>query len=57
VLGTIKIVNRAIKWPGEIQAVPDAPPVLGQHTDMILGDLLGLSTEQVAALRAANVVA
>jgi crotonobetainyl-CoA:carnitine CoA-transferase CaiB-like acyl-CoA transferase len=56
-LGTIKIVNRTIKWPGETQAVPEAPPVLGQHTDMILGDVLGLDADAVAALRAANVVA
>jgi crotonobetainyl-CoA:carnitine CoA-transferase CaiB-like acyl-CoA transferase len=56
-LGTIRIVSRPIKWPGETQPVPDAPPVLGQHTDVILNDLLGLTSEQVAALRKANVVA
>jgi crotonobetainyl-CoA:carnitine CoA-transferase CaiB-like acyl-CoA transferase len=56
-LGTIKIVNRPIKWPGETQPVPTAPPVLGQHTDVILADVLGLDTEQVAALRAAKIVA
>ena len=55
-LGTIKIVNRSIKWPGETQAVPDAPPVLGQHTDTILSDILGLDAAQIAALRAARVV-
>ena len=55
-LGTIKIVNRSIKWPGETQAVPTAPPVLGQHTDAILADILGLDAERIAALRAAKVV-
>ena len=55
-LGTIRIVNRSIKWPGKTQPVPDAPPVLGQHTDAILGDVLGLNAEQITALRTANVV-
>ena len=55
-LGTIPIVNRSIKWPGETQPVPGAPPVLGQHTDVILSDVLGLSAAQIAALRDANVV-
>ena len=36
VLGKIPIVNRSIKFPGEPQPVPAAPPVLGQHTDEIL---------------------
>ncbi len=55
-LGPIKIVNRSIKWPGVTQAVPDAPPVLGQHTDDILRDMLGLDAAAIAALRAAKVV-
>ncbi len=36
VLGKIPIVNRPIKFPGDAQPVPEAPPVLGQHTDEIL---------------------
>lgn len=55
-LGPIRIVNRSIKWPGETQAVPDAPPVLGQHTDAILRDMLGLDAAAIAALREAKVV-
>jgi hypothetical protein len=31
--------------------------VLGQHTDEILADILGLTPERIEALRAANVVA
>jgi crotonobetainyl-CoA:carnitine CoA-transferase CaiB-like acyl-CoA transferase len=56
-LGKIRIVNRPIKFPEDKQPVPTAPPVLGQDTDAILNDLLGLTEEQVAALRKANVVA
>lgn len=55
-LGKIPIVNRSIKFPGDPQPAPAAPPVLGQHTDEILGDILGLTHEEIAALRASKVV-
>ncbi len=55
-LGKIPIVNRSIKFPGDRQPVPTAPPVLGQHTDEILKDILGLTSAQIEALRAAKVV-
>jgi crotonobetainyl-CoA:carnitine CoA-transferase CaiB-like acyl-CoA transferase len=57
VLGKIPIVNRSIRFPGDPQPVPTAPPVLGQHTDAILQDILGLTSDQITALRAAKVVA
>jgi len=56
ILGKIPIVNRSIQFPGSPQPVPTAPPVLGQHTDEILRDVLGLAPEQIAALRVAKVV-
>jgi crotonobetainyl-CoA:carnitine CoA-transferase CaiB-like acyl-CoA transferase len=56
-LGKIPIVNRAIKFAGDRQPVPAAPPVLGQHTDEILKDILGLTSERIEELRAAKVVA
>jgi crotonobetainyl-CoA:carnitine CoA-transferase CaiB-like acyl-CoA transferase len=56
VLGKIPIVSRSIKFPGDDQPVPTAPPVLGEHTDEILAEVLGLSPAQIAELRAAKVV-
>jgi crotonobetainyl-CoA:carnitine CoA-transferase CaiB-like acyl-CoA transferase len=56
-LGKIPIVNRSIKYVDAPQPIPSAPPVLGQHTDEILGDVLGLSLEQIAALRHSKTVA
>ncbi len=55
-LGAIPIVNRPIKFPGDAQPPPTAPPILGQHTDEILRDVLGLTKERIAALRKASVV-
>jgi crotonobetainyl-CoA:carnitine CoA-transferase CaiB-like acyl-CoA transferase len=56
-LGKIPIVGRPIKFPADRQRAPDAPPVLGQHTDEILRDLLGLTPEQILKLRVSKVVA
>jgi crotonobetainyl-CoA:carnitine CoA-transferase CaiB-like acyl-CoA transferase len=55
-LGKIPIVNRPFKFD-EPMPPPAAPPVLGQHTDAILADVLELSDERIAALRAAGVIA
>ena len=41
------------RTPGGIQG---PPPAIGQHTDEVLTALLGLSPEEIAGLRAANVV-
>ena len=56
-LGTIRVVNRPIKFPGARQPIPTAPPVLGEHSDAILKDVLGLSDADVTALRASGAVA
>ena len=55
-LGSIPIVNRPIKFVDAPQPVPTAPPVLGQHTDEILAQVLGLTGEQIAQLRASGAV-
>lgn len=55
-LGPIPIVNRPIRFD-EAQPLPEAPPVLGQHTATILVDVLGLPPEKIEALRKAGVVA
>jgi crotonobetainyl-CoA:carnitine CoA-transferase CaiB-like acyl-CoA transferase len=56
-LGPIKIVNRPIKFPGASQPIPTAPPVLGEHTDAILSDVLDMTPEQIAVLRASGAIA
>ncbi len=56
-LGSIPIVNRSIRYVDAEQPTPTAPPVLGQDTDEILSDVLGLDEDRIAALRAAGVIA
>jgi formyl-CoA transferase len=55
-LGKIPIVNRSIRFADAPQPTPAAPPVLGEHGDEILGGILGLSADRIAALRAAKIV-
>jgi crotonobetainyl-CoA:carnitine CoA-transferase CaiB-like acyl-CoA transferase len=56
-LGAIPIVGRPIRFTDAEQPVPEAPPVLGQHTDAVLAEVLDLSPERIAALRASGIVA
>ncbi|MDF0489912.1 CoA transferase [Sphingomonas sp. H39-1-10] len=56
-LGRIPIVNRPFRFPGETMAKPSAPPDLGEHSDAILREVLGLDDAAIAALRAGGVVA
>jgi crotonobetainyl-CoA:carnitine CoA-transferase CaiB-like acyl-CoA transferase len=56
-LGRIPIVNRSIKFVDAPQPPPTAPPTLGQHTDDILRDVLGLTGDDIEKLRLDNIVA
>ena len=56
VLGTIPIVAPSVKFPGERQSPPTAPPTLGQHTDDILGTLLERDPDRIADLRRRRIV-
>ena len=55
-LGAVPIVNRPFHFD-ESMADPAAPPVLGQDTDAILADVLGLEADRIAKLRADGTVA
>lgn len=52
---------RAVGVPARLSATPGsvrtAAPMLGQHTDVVLRDLLALNEREIAALRSAGVVA
>ena len=55
-LGKIPLVNRSIRYPGSEQPNPAAPPMLGQHTDEVLTEILDYSTRRIEELRAAGVI-
>ncbi|EFQ85162.1 hypothetical protein PTT_19934 [Pyrenophora teres f. teres 0-1] len=55
--GPIKLVNTPVKWSESKPEIRLPPPTLGQHTNEILGDTLGMSKDEVEGLRAEGVVA
>lgn len=56
-LGSIPIINRPIRFSGASQPIPAAPPVLGEHTDSVLRELLGYDAQRIAQLRRDKTVA
>ena len=51
---------RIVANPMRLSATPirhdRGPPLLGEHTDEILGDLLGMNSDEIASLRACGVI-
>jgi len=50
------MVGIPFRFSGTPGAIRRAPPLLGQHTEEVLGVELGLSIERIAQLRAEKVV-
>ncbi|KAK5016571.1 hypothetical protein LTR39_002014 [Cryomyces antarcticus] len=55
--GPIKLVNTPVKYSFSTPSIRTPPPTLGQHTDEILTDVLGMSDSDVKSLRSEGVVA
>jgi crotonobetainyl-CoA:carnitine CoA-transferase CaiB-like acyl-CoA transferase len=51
--GVLREVASPVKTAGAV-TTPSPAPALGQHTEELLGELLGYSAERIAALRAAG---
>ncbi|SAK79843.1 CaiB/BaiF CoA transferase family protein [Caballeronia ptereochthonis] len=54
--GRINLVNSPLKLKESSLAQPKAPPLLGEHTDRVLGERLGLESSAIERLRAAHIV-
>lgn len=55
-IGPLRLLGVPIKLSDTPAAVRSAPPLLGQHTDAVLGRDLGMTGEAVANLRARGVI-
>jgi crotonobetainyl-CoA:carnitine CoA-transferase CaiB-like acyl-CoA transferase len=56
VAGTVKLVRSPMKMSATPATSDKAPPLLGQHTDEVLREVLGKNGDEIAALRAKGVV-
>jgi crotonobetainyl-CoA:carnitine CoA-transferase CaiB-like acyl-CoA transferase len=52
--GDVRMLGRPVKFPDAPQAPLQPAPVLGQHTEDVLRDKLGLEAAEIAGLRAAG---
>ena len=55
-VGKVRMVGAPVRLSATTGAVRTPAPMLGEHTDEVLGQLLGLGDEQIAALRTAGVI-
>jgi len=55
--GPVKLVNTPVKYSFSKPGIRTPPPILGEHTNEILVDLLGKTIAQVEQLRSDGVVA
>ena len=55
-LGRIDVVNSAVKYANSEASVRGHAPMLGEHNDDVLHELLGYSAERIAALRTQGVL-
>jgi len=55
-LGAVKTLGTPIRPAGAPPFRPAPPPALGEHTDAILGSLLGYPADRIGTLRAARIV-
>ncbi|KAN0116898.1 caib/baif family protein-like protein [Hyaloscypha variabilis] len=54
--GSIKMVNTPVKYSESRPSIRSVPPMLGQHTDEILREVLGLSGSEIEKLKAEGAV-
>jgi crotonobetainyl-CoA:carnitine CoA-transferase CaiB-like acyl-CoA transferase len=52
----VDLVASPFHIAGSTLPAPSVPPTVGAHTDTVLGDLLGVSPEEIAKLRAQGVI-
>jgi succinate--hydroxymethylglutarate CoA-transferase len=55
-LGKVKLVNHPVKYSRIEPKIRSAPPLLGEHTDEVLREVLGYSEQEIKALREQKVV-
>ena len=55
--GPMKLVSSPVKFSDAEPSIRSAPPTLGQHTDEVLTDMLGMGKGEIESLKSEGVVA
>lgn len=56
-IGTVRTIRNPVRMSASPMSNPTAPPLLGEHTDAVLREVLSYSNEDITSLRAANIIA
>lgn len=54
--GPLKVLNSPVKYSRTNPTLRTPPPLLGEHTNEVLADVLGLGEGEITQLRAEKVV-
>jgi succinate--hydroxymethylglutarate CoA-transferase len=54
--GKVKLVNHPLKYSRIEPKIRTPPPLLGEHTDEVLKELLGIGSEEMVRLRAKRTI-
>lgn len=54
--GPIKMVNTPVKYSESKPSIRSVPPMLGEHTDEILREMLGMTESEIESLKAEGAV-
>lgn len=55
--GPMKLVNTPVKYSYSKPSIRTPPPLLGQHTDEVLRDIVGMDDNTIQSLKIEGVVA
>lgn len=55
--GPIKVISPPVKYSNADPSIRAPPPLLGEHTEDVLREFVGLGEERIQALREKGVVA
>ena len=55
--GPMKLVNTPVKYSYSKPSIRTPPPLLGQHTDEILRDIVGMDDGAITSLKVEGVIA
>ena len=54
--GPMKLVNTPVKFSHSEPSIRTPPPLLGQHTEEVLSDILGMDADEIQKLKHEGVI-
>jgi succinate--hydroxymethylglutarate CoA-transferase len=55
-VGLIRLVNTPVKYSDSTPGIRSPPPTLGQHTDEVLHNIVGMDVKEIDELKVAGII-